>query len=145
MKRMPLPLDRVLFVSQNRAEAMRPPGRCGLISITDPGRAPAQLEDGWAAVLRLSFHDVDPISRPEEVEDLREITRAQAEQIARFCLSEPGCRRIVVHCRYGVSRSAAVAKALSEAAGLAFPRDYDDHNRFVYRLVLDTLRRALEA
>lgn len=51
----PLRLQRVLFISQYRAEQMRPPRDTALISITDP-RSPAapaaRLGRGAARVLR---------------------------------------------------------------------------------------------
>jgi hypothetical protein len=136
-------LGRVLFVSQPRAEMMRPPGNCALISITDPGKAPASLREGWTAVLRIAFDDIDPVSYPDDYEGLREVSTEQAAQMADFCLAHAfRCRRLVVHCRYGVSRSAAVAKALCEFTGLWFPKDYEDHNDLVYRAVLSAMQDA---
>ena len=139
-------LGRVLFVSQERAEAMRPPRSCALISITDTGKAPAHLLEGWAAVLRVSFDDVDPVWYPEDRdwwEGLVPCSSDQAGEIADFCrVNALRCRRLVVHCRYGVSRSAAVAKALCEVAGLWFPGNYEDHNEFVYQESLSAMRRA---
>jgi predicted protein tyrosine phosphatase len=138
-------LGRVLFVSQERAEAMRPPKSCALISITDTDKAPARLLEGWTAVLRLSFDDVDPVSFPDdwEWEGLLPCSEVQAVEIADFCrFNAIRCRRLVVHCRYGVSRSAAVAKALCEVAGLWFPGEYEDHNDFVYQKSLSAMRRA---
>jgi predicted protein tyrosine phosphatase len=134
-------MGRVLFVSQRRAEMMRPPRNCALISITDPDKAPASLREGWTAVLRIAFDDIDPVSFPDDYEDLQALSSEQTAQMADFCLVNAfRCRRLVVHCRYGVSRSAAVAKALCEVTGLGFPKDYEDHNDFVYR----TLRGALQ-
>jgi predicted protein tyrosine phosphatase len=140
-----LELGRVLFVSQQRAEAMKPPKSCALISITDTDKAPAKLLEGWAAVLRVSFDDVDPVSFPDhwDSEGLLPCSALQAVEIADFCrFNALRCRRLVVHCRYGVSRSAAVAKALCEVAGLWFPADYEDHNDFVYQESLSAMRRA---
>ena len=61
-----LPLRRVLFLSQRRAEAMSPPRRAALVSITDPARAPAVVRDGWQAVLRVAFDDKDPVHFPDD-------------------------------------------------------------------------------
>jgi predicted protein tyrosine phosphatase len=134
-------LGRVLFVSQRHAEMMRPPRNCALISITDPDTAPASLREGWTAVLRIAFDDIDPVSYPDDYDGLQEVSTEQAVKMADFCLVNAlCCRRLVVHCRYGVSRSAAVAKALCEVTGLWFPKDYEDHNDLVYR----TLRSAMQ-
>jgi predicted protein tyrosine phosphatase len=134
-------LERVIFIGQDRAETMRPPKSCALVSITDPAKAPADLLDGWTAVLRVQFHDIDPVSYPADSDDLHPISAAQAAEIADFCWeSALRCRRLVVHCRYGVSRSAAIAKAVCDVLGLAFPADYDDHNDYVCRVVLSAMR-----
>jgi predicted protein tyrosine phosphatase len=134
-------LERVIFIGQDRAETMRPPESCALVSITDPGKAPADLLDGWTAVLRVRFHDIDPVSYPEDCDDLQPLSADQAAEIANFCWENAlRCRRLVVHCRYGVSRSAAIAKAVCDVLGLAFPEDYDDHNDYVYRVALSAMR-----
>src|SRR5512143_2901897 len=118
-------LQRVLFLSQARAEAMRAPRRAALVSITDPDRAEAMPRDGWSATLRLAFDDIDPVSFPDDYEDMRAITDEQALTLAAFVRRVSGsCTRLVVHCRYGVSRSAAVAKAIAESHGLWFPPEY---------------------
>ena len=136
-------LERVIFIGQDRAETMRPPESCALVSITDPGKAPADLLDGWTAVLRVRFHDIDPVSYPEDCDDLQPVSASQATEIARFCLRHAvRCRRLVIHCRYGVSRSAAIAKAICDVLDLAFPEYYEDHNDYVYRLVVTALKRA---
>lgn len=140
-------LDRVLFLSQPRAEAMRAPRHAALISITDRDKPPARLQAGWADVLRLSFDDIDPVTYPDDGDDtaggLAEIDAYQMVELAEFCRRNAGCcRRIVVHCRYGQSRSAGVAKALCEIAGLRFPEYYEDHNHFVYRVTLRAMQRA---
>lgn len=136
------PTPRVIFIGQARAEQMRPPRASALVSITDPGRAVAVLRAGWDDVLRLSFHDHDPVDFPREEEDLVAITDQQALNVARFVrTSAARARLIAVHCRYGVSRSAGVAKAVAEHLGVPFPSDYTEHNAFVYRAV----RWALQA
>ncbi|MBL8383566.1 MAG: hypothetical protein JNM90_10840 [Burkholderiales bacterium] len=140
-------LERVLFLSQPRAEALRPPRRSAIISITDRDRPSANLRSGWDDVLRLPFDDFDPVTWPEEDEDfyegMEEIDAYQMVELAEFCAANARrCRRIVVHCRYGQSRSAGVAKALAQVAGLWFPPGYADHNTFVYRVSLRAMQRA---
>jgi predicted protein tyrosine phosphatase len=140
-------LERVLFLSQPRAEALSPPRSSAIISITDRDRPPAALKAGWDDVLRLSFDDIDPVTWPEEEEDfsegMEEIDAYQMVELAEFCARNARrCRRIVVHCRYGQSRSAGVAKALAQVTGVAFPPHYADHNTFVYRVSLRAMQRA---
>lgn len=137
-------LRRVLFVSQRQAEAMRPPRATALISITDPARGEASIGQGWAAVLRVAFDDVDPVTFPGQDEDLVALSADHVAPICAFVASHANrCRRIVVHCRHGVSRSAAVAKAIAEAVDLPFPQDYDEYNRFVFLALRRTLAYAV--
>ena len=139
-------LRRVLFVSQQRAEAMRPPSATALISITDPGRPMAALRDGWHAVLRLSFDDVDPVTFPGLDDPLDSLSADEVADIAAFAAAHARhCRCIVVHCRHGVSRSAAVARAICHATGIAFPAHYDRYNRYVYLVLRRAVRFAVEA
>lgn len=138
-------LRRVLFVSQRRAEAMRAPRAAALISITDPARGPAALGDGWRAVLRVSFDDLDEVTIPGWNDDLQAISADQVADIAAFAAAASrSCLRIVVHCRHGVSRSAAVAKAIAQAAGVPFPEHYRRYNRYVYLALRGAMRFAFE-
>ena len=133
-------LEQVLFVSQAHAEAMQPSLGMALISITDPSRPDAILRPGWTAVHRAAFDDIDPVGYPDDYDDMCAISDEQALAMARFVVATAQtCRTLVVHCRYGVSRSAGVAKAVAQVFGLAFPVAYDEANEFVYRAV----RRAL--
>ena len=137
-------LRRVLFVSQRQAEGMRPPRATALISITDPARQPARIGDGWHSVFRVSFDDVDPVTFPGQDGHLCAIESQQVADIAAFVAEHiHRCRRLVVHCRHGVSRSAAVAKAIAEVCDAPFPADYDDFNEFVYSVLRNPLRAAL--
>jgi predicted protein tyrosine phosphatase len=133
-------------VSQRQAEAMRPPRRTVLISITDPARPDASLGAGWAAVLRLKFDDVDPVTFPGQDADLQEITPDQVAEVAAFVgVHATKSLRLIVHCRHGVSRSAAVARAAAHALGVAFPSEYDEYNRFVYLALRRVVRHAITA
>jgi len=112
---------------------MKAPRATALISITDPSRQQAKLGNGWHSVLRVAFDDVDAITFPGQDAHLQEITVDQVVAIASFVArTSLSCKRLVVHCRHGVSRSAAVAKAVAEVAGAKFPGEYDEYNRFVY-------------
>lgn len=135
-------LVEVDFVSQKWAELYKPSPGDAIISITGHGTPEANLKRGWAACLRISFDDVDPIESPlEPGENLTEIEESQAVQIAKFVRQTASTAKVlVVHCRYGQSRSAGVAKAVAEFYGLHFPQDYEYANNFVYGLVITKLR-----
>jgi predicted protein tyrosine phosphatase len=94
-------------------------------------------------VLCVAFDDVDPLTFPEANPELTALSCSQAQDIARFVLEQaPRSRRLVVHCRHGVSRSAAVAKAVAVTQSVCFPEQYDEYNRYVYKLVLEALQGA---
>lgn len=136
-------LLQVVFMSQAWAEACLPRPDEAVVSITDRGAPDADLNDGWAAVLRVSFDDVDPVETPMAPgERLVEIQAHEAERIAAFVHAlRHRVGTLVVHCRYGQSRSAGVAKAVAEAYGLHFPAKYRYANNFVRDAVLQALRR----
>ena len=137
---------RVLFISRARAEEMRPPRRSAIISIVDTDKHPAALKAGWHAVLRLSFDDLDPDSFPAEFgmdlggDNMIRMSAEQAEQVAAFIREVTReSPRIVVHCRHGVSRTAGVAKAVSEFLGAFFPPSHDEYNVYVHRITKTAL------
>lgn len=137
-------LREVLFLGQPWAEAMAPGAGQALISITDADAPPAALRPGWPALLRVAFDDLDPDSTP--VDDfhagLQPLSPAQAAQIAAFVhAAAASATTLVVHCRFGQSRSPAVALAVCRHYGLAFPPGFDTHNRYVLRCVAEALAR----
>lgn len=93
-----VPAKQVKVLSQYAAEAWREFGRMPLISITFGGR---QAEVRGDYVLRLEFDDVPP-----DVPGAP--TQKHAESIKAFCARHADSDIIAVHCRMGVSRSAAV-------------------------------------
>lgn len=96
------------------------------------------------ATLRLQFHDVDDRHRAalRDDPDVIWFDRAMAEKIAKFLnhvVLSPPVEMIVCQCENGVSRSPAVAAALSEY----FPPCIVSKtmNRRVYRLVRQAMER----
>jgi rhodanese-related sulfurtransferase len=94
----------------------------------------------------LAFDDLDPDTFPidyendPEADDFAPMTVSQAQEVAIFVRGHVhDSQAIVVHCRYGVSRSAGAAKAIAEYAGAVFPWGYDGYNAHVYRLVKEAL------
>jgi predicted protein tyrosine phosphatase len=129
-------ITRVLFVSETHAVGMRPPKGAVLVSISVPGRLPIDFMSGWLDVLRLQFHDVDGITFPGANPGLHPISDEQALAIAEFVSRHRhAARRVVVHCRSGISRSAGVARAVALHLGIGFPPAYEEFNVFVYRSV----------
>ena len=116
-----------------------------IISITDPEQPEANISDSsrLRATLRMKFHDVAKPSRiaiqfASNSTDVY-MTEADAERILSFVsehLAE--VKLIVCHCEQGISRSAAIAAALSRIL-----QDEDEFffrhywvNRYVYDLLL---------
>ena len=125
-------IQGVTFTAREIAEDMIPDPDVGVISITDPGPRQAALREGWGAVLRLSFHDLD-----RQWQNYVLMSSAQARELLTWLEdNEDKLNGIVVHCEAGISRSAAVAKYLCERYGL--PVDEADtrfHNKHVYRVL----------
>jgi predicted protein tyrosine phosphatase len=136
-------LREVIFLSQDWAEAMIPQGGESIISVTSPGSALADLNDGWRDVLRIQFDDVDPdeVSVGEFESELAELSEAQAREIAAFVLScAAHSTTLIVHCKFGQSRSPAIAKAICDHYHLPFPPKFRSHNRFVHGLVFKAMQ-----
>ena len=115
-----------------------------LVSISDyPDDFPEVPTCDCRGVLRLSFEDVEgdfdffadkPAARP--------FTARQARQVADFVRGLPEeIRTLVFQCEAGVSRSPAMAAAVSRSMGMDDLRFFRLHmpNRLVYRLVLEQM------
>jgi predicted protein tyrosine phosphatase len=139
---------RVSFCSRGVVVATTPDPNTALISLTDPTAAPPQLDwDAWHSYLKLQFFDFDLtlITDPEDLRYVRERYRPLMNpNIARTIVSfvhraMKAKVNILVHCEAGVSRSAAVAKWITDQYNL--PRfnavALMQHNRYVYQLLVD--------
>lgn len=137
-------LESVVFMSQAMAEIVTPTPGAALISITDSGRPIATLRPGWSAIHRASFDDIDAITFPDgDYRGLRAISERQAGSMARFVVAIAATSQtLVVHCKYGVSRSAGVAKAVAQEYGLPFPADYKEANESVCQAIAAALLEA---
>ena len=133
------PARRVLFISQRQAELISAIPSAVLISIVDPGVPPPNLVNWRGPLLRVAFHDVDPLTFPGANQDLIPLSPAVAAHIARFVHAHADLPRLVVHCRSGVSRSAGVARAVAAFRGIYFPASYREYNRHVYEAVTHAL------
>lgn len=130
-------LRLVTFESRAKAEARPGWSDWAVISISEPASSegPANLRDGWFEVLRLEFHDItEPDWRDNPAEPYVLFNEQQARVIIGFVrrCNDEGVAGILVHCKAGVSRSAAVAKWIADRYQLSFPREYELFNRHVY-------------
>jgi predicted protein tyrosine phosphatase len=122
-------LTAVDFISLAEFEELIPGPDLAAISIGDPDDlAPRALEQ-FARGLRFHFLDVEPADVPSpDTPGL--FTRFQAREIIEFVKQlhhAPAHWRLVVHCRMGVSRSAAVGLLAYAITGCDFPRRADAH------------------
>lgn len=144
--------NQIRVMDLERAEQHSPaPGEV-CISITSPN-VTAELQDGWHAVLRMSFSDIDTLgvhamrtASASALAGVRIFTDEMARQVVEFA-REHADRDFVVHCEAGVSRSPAVALALYEIFNgkpppASLEKAYSLHNRLVRRKVLDAATHA---
>lgn len=116
-------ISSVTFWPRWRAERERFTAQQAVISITDPGQAPARIE-GDSAVLRLSFYDlteaatVDARFGPETLFDAERAARLAA--FVGELNDAPESVDVTVHCEAGVSRSSAVALFVEAASKCDF-------------------------
>lgn len=138
-------VDKVIFVPRANAEAIDGWKNWAVISIIDPGQERVKLGKSWSFVLRLEFHDLDPIRFPNLVESDSQqgfMSQGQAEEIVRFVSDLPeSVDGILIQCHAGVSRSAAGAKWVAGHFRVPFNKSYDKFNRHVYNLLIDAGKR----
>lgn len=127
----------IRFLPESDATLIAPPPGWAVISITDRGRAPADLKAGWCSVYRISFDDVEN----DWGGRFRCITDAQAHKLVRYLerlRRHGGLDALIVHCFAGASRSAAVAVFAAAYFGVQLSGNTEGLNRGVLR----RLRRA---
>ena len=108
--------------------AIRPP--YVVISVHDPDRRPPRIpkKPGLRDVLCLGFDDAVP-SGASPIGTSVPMTEDHAQQVCAFVRKwSSQVETVVVHCEQGVSRSPAVAAALSKCLGL----DESEFYRFYY-------------
>ena len=116
-----------------------------IISVTDPSASLNNFSHdnrNIIAICRLQFDDVTPETKGDG-EVL--MTAADAKKIKDYVLAyKSRVENIIVHCEFGISRSAGIAAAICEyltgdPSKILESREYCP-NRYCYRLTLDTLR-----
>jgi predicted protein tyrosine phosphatase len=135
-------ISQVHFASRELAESLAGNPYMAVISITDPGTPEAKLDPLFQHVLRLSFYDAVPADEflPAPMPGL--FDHLMARRISDFVKelhSAPFAISVMVHCEYGVSRSAAVAlfvEAYSGAPLTAREFTYEANQWVIHRLSL---------
>lgn len=136
-------ITAVDFISLSAFSSLLPAPDMAVISIGDPAQSPPENLSAFAHSLRLEFLDVEQAEADHYgIPDDALFSSAQATEVSDFVRelheAEHPCR-LVVHCRLGSSRSAAVALVVHELTGCAFPRRPDAH--FANRHVVNLLSR----
>lgn len=131
-------LNKVIFVGRYSVETCGPWPDFALISIgeSDASEGDANIQDGWQDLLRLSFHDILP-STPDPDSAYTLMDDEDSKAIVDFVrYVAPNVDGIIVHCRAGISRSAAVAKWICREYSIPFNAKYNKYNEFIYRMIL---------
>lgn len=122
-------IKHVIFTNQSTAENNAAISGWAMISISDYENV--DIKKGWHSVHRSKFIDVNLRSKLQDNEVL--MTDEQALAIVEFVHKvAPEIDGILVHCRAGVSRSAAVAKYIARTFNLPFDHNYNMFNDYVY-------------
>lgn len=119
-------LTAVDFISRDAFEKVGPAADLAVISIGDPAEWPPKNLHKHERALRMEFLDCDLDGLAQwgyPAEALCTLQQVQ-EMVAfiRALHAEPEARRLVVHCRMGASRSAAVALMAQAMTGCDMPR-----------------------
>lgn len=134
-------MQRIVFMSREKAAHYHPRGKAALISIHDKSEEPLLPPPYFEEVLYLRFHDTDG-----QVMGLEVFNEELARKALDFAEKHEGLDELVVHCQMGVSRSAGIALFLSEKHGVPCFRENAPVTcqtwRIYNRKVYTTLARA---
>jgi len=141
---------QVFALSRADAEKLPQLPSIAVISITAPGRPPADIK-GFAHVLRLSFADVDFLN-PNLSDRARAkldhvFTPEHSHAIRSFVEALPiEAASLVIHCEGGYSRSCAVALAVHRLYGYHVQLQHlTDANPSIVRVMMGEVRRSRKA
>jgi predicted protein tyrosine phosphatase len=142
---------RITILGVDAAEAWVPGPNEICISIRSPGAQAARLSSSFRDVLRLYFHDVGGFPPPYPPGTIL-FSEDDARKVADFARRHRhDIDHLVVHCEAGISRSVAVALAISTTLykTWAWPNWYRREwrmTRYVHnRVVFDAVCAALAA
>lgn len=159
-------MKRIVIMSRNTIESIKKWDRpTAIISITDPSKrgeyanaANVVVDRYVVGMLRLFFHDRDPVRWPELNDKIISEMEAEGHIPPHWMTDEQGAtildfwrsigtsvEQLVVHCEAGIRRSAGVAAALSVLAGLDDAWIYTNHrpNAHVKATILRAARERL--
>ena len=132
-------IEQVKFFSREKVESIRKFNgkKAGLISISSSDDEPANLQQGWSAILSLVFDDIERLDvvRPED--EYIVFDEEIAKKIVQWIVEHKDrLDFLIVHCNAGISRSGAVAKWVALVLDLPFDDEYDLYNKHVYRTLV---------
>lgn len=144
-------LIAVDFISRDEFRALKTPlPDLAAISIGDPAEMPPDALYHYKEKLRMEFLDCDREGLekwgfPEEALCTPEQVQEIIDFVARLH-AQPAPLRLVVHCRMGASRSAAVALLVHSLTQAEFPRHADAHyaNTHIVQLAEAALHCRIE-
>ncbi|MDP3539830.1 MAG: hypothetical protein Q8S26_14140 [Azonexus sp.] len=112
-------ITHVAYASRELAESLAGNPYMAVISITDPTTPEAKLDPMFRHVLRLSFFDAVPADeyQPSQPGLFDHLMACQINNFVMELQAAPFEISMMVHCEYGVSRSAAVALFVSAYSG----------------------------
>ena len=118
-----------------------------LISVRDPGTEPVEVNvmPHQVARLDLEISDVDATNKPnlQNIGNIKLFTIDDAASILRlFEITRPCINLIIINCEAGVSRSSAIAAALTRIMGNSDAVYFDSKgpycpNKFIYKMLLN--------
>lgn len=143
-------IKHIFFASRLQAESLRGSATTAVISIKDPDTEDARLSSHFKYVLRMSFYDAVPADEflPAPMPGL--FDHIMAREISDFIALLQSAREditVMVHCEYGVSRSAAVALFVEAYTGVPLTARefaYDANPWVVDRLLLENDHLQIE-
>ncbi len=119
--------------------------KIAIISITSTGEPDVVFPDNpnIVSVLHLKFNDLTSEVDEEGIPYGRELPRQEDFAGLKEFVTDLSCERLIVHCWEGISRSAAVAKAVYEflgSRGTLSSRRAFSPNQLVYAMVCRELK-----
>ena len=135
----PTRLRDVRVFSREDACQLAPMKDVFVISVYDPEDGPAPLRSGWLGVLRLEFADIE-CQEPNAILFNNNHAQAILDALETHWM---GMHSLFVHCRAGVSRSAAIGRFTARIAGAELPPHTDYFNRHVYSTLEENFVRRL--
>ena len=135
-------INQIRYTSRKLAETLEGNPYMAVISITDPSTPPARLDPLFRHVLRLSFFDAVPADEFQPpLPGLFDMPMARAvSQFVGDLHAAPFTMSAMVHCEYGVSRSAAVALFVEAMTGA--PLAAREYTHAANQWVIDQLLRV---